>query len=115
MSTPAFTPGPWDVESTRNPNADYMTWREIKAEDSGGKSIVLAEVYMDSNLMEPTNEQARANSRLIAAAPELYEALGYLRDYGCPVCSGDCGSANPPVTACPMQKVSAALAKARGE
>jgi hypothetical protein len=28
---------------------------------------------------------------------------------GCPVCSGDCGSANPPVIGCPMQEARRAL------
>lgn len=48
---------------------------------------------------------------LANAAPDLFEALRTLRDFGCPVCSGDCGSANPPVASCPMQIASAALAK----
>lgn len=43
---------------------------------------------------------------------KLREALRELRSYGCPVCNGDCGSANPPVISCPMQSISAAL---RGE
>lgn len=60
-----------------------------------------------------TGEQD-ANARLIAAAPELLEELETLRDFGCPHCSGDCGSANPPVINCPMQQASAAIAKARG-
>lgn len=49
---------------------------------------------------------------LYAAASDLLEALIALRDYGCPACSGDCGSANPPMNFCPMQKASAAIAKA---
>lgn len=46
---------------------------------------------------------------------ELYEALEQMRSYGCPVCSGDCGSANPPVVSCPMRIAARALAKVRGE
>lgn len=52
---------------------------------------------------------------LFAAAPELLAALITLRDFGCPVCSGDCGSANPPVASCPMQVAGAAITKARGK
>lgn len=44
---------------------------------------------------------------------KLVEALTTMRDYGCPVCGGDCASANPPVTFCPMQIVSAALEEAK--
>lgn len=47
-----------------------------------------------------------ADGERIAA---LEAALVTFRDYGCPVCGGDCGSANPPVNACPMQMVKAAL------
>lgn len=39
----------------------------------------------------------------------LREALRTMRDYGCPVCSGDCASANPPVNQCPMQMMTAAI------
>jgi hypothetical protein len=49
-----------------------------------------------------------------AAGPALLEALISLRDFGCPVCSGDCGSANPPVSCCPMTQASTAIAKAKG-
>lgn len=40
----------------------------------------------------------------------LVEALRAMRDYGCPVCSGDCSAANPPVSFCPMQMIDTALA-----
>ena len=40
----------------------------------------------------------------------LVEAAKAFQHYGCPVCSGDCGSANPPVMACPMQDLRQALA-----
>lgn len=64
-----------------------------------------------------TDAEASANAEFIVRACnshyELLEALIALRDYGCPVCAGDCASANPPVTACPMQMAAAAIAKAR--
>ena len=44
---------------------------------------------------------------------EMAEALVLFLGYGCPVCSGDCGSANPPVMRCPMLTAYAAL-EARG-
>lgn len=42
---------------------------------------------------------------------QLADALRTLRDYGCPVCSGDCAGANPPVLSCPMKEADAALSQ----
>lgn len=42
----------------------------------------------------------------------LRAALERWRSYGCPDCSGDCGSANPPVSSCIMQETRAILASA---
>lgn len=70
---------------------------------------------LDDNLMLVARTKTEANAHLIAAAPDLYEALEYMRDAGCPDCNGDCASANPQVAACPMKRAAAALAKARGE
>lgn len=53
-------------------------------------------------------------SALTAENERLREALTLFRDFGCPVCSGDCASANPPVIACPMQSARAALTPGRG-
>ena len=33
----------------------------------------------------------------------LKDALNAFEIYGCPVCRGDCGAANPPVSLCPMK------------
>lgn len=92
MSAPQFTPGPWSLH------------RRVKDD-----CLVHANGYGVCDV------RSEANAHLIAAAPELYEALVALRGYGCPVCNGDCASANPTVVGCPMQQASAALAKARGE
>jgi hypothetical protein len=43
----------------------------------------------------------------------LAAALKDVQSRGCPICSGDCGAANPPVYSCPMHIIDAALAKAR--
>lgn len=55
------------------------------------------------------------DARLIAAAPELLEALEWFRSFGCPNCGGDCASANPPVNVCPMRVANSAILKATGE
>ena len=44
-----------------------------------------------------------------ALAETLAGALGEMQSYGCPVCNGDCGSANPPVMSCPMSQCAEAL------
>ncbi|MQB00221.1 MAG: hypothetical protein GEU78_08005 [Actinobacteria bacterium] len=41
---------------------------------------------------------------------KLRAALELWRSFGCPVCGGDCASANPPVLSCPMTEARAALA-----
>ena len=41
---------------------------------------------------------------------KLREALLIFQNHGFPMCGGDCGSANPPVSSCPMQEARAALA-----
>lgn len=41
-------------------------------------------------------------SWLIAEVERLRERVDTFMSYGCPVCSGDCGAANPPVYGCPM-------------
>jgi hypothetical protein len=44
----------------------------------------------------------------------LLETLKRWQSRGCPDCSGDCGSANPPVVGCIMRDTAAAIAKAEG-
>lgn len=54
--------------------------------------------------------------RLGALANDLLYGLDLWEGYGCPICRGDCASANPPVQGCPVKltydlKRRAALAK----
>ena len=44
-----------------------------------------------------------------ARIERLVAALRSFRGFGCPICGGDCASANPPVSNCPMQAAAAAL------
>lgn len=41
---------------------------------------------------------------------QVMVALKYWQSQGCPNCSGDCASANPPVTSCPLRETADALA-----
>lgn len=68
---------------------------------------------MRDEMFASVRERIAKDKALREAAPDLLEALEAFRGYGCPVCSGDCGSANPPVASCPMNMASSAIAKAR--
>ena len=119
MSETRWTPGPWQITE---PNGQ-----------GNGISIVgpdewprLPEAWLG---IKVTSAEQIANANLIAAAPDLYEALENTIDYlyqqitdGCKGCFGDCASANPKPSFCPLREMQrdydqarAALAKARGE
>lgn len=61
MSTTKHTPGPWEAE-VRTPIGITYVWQ-------GGTENAIAKVYAG------VIEDAEANARLIAAAPELLDAL----------------------------------------
>jgi len=54
---------------------------------------------------DEATEYIRADlyAALEAKLAEARQAVALFEDYGCPVCHGDCASANPPVYCCPMQ------------
>lgn len=55
-------------------------------------------------------EAADEIERLVNERAALVGALDYFVSFGCPVCHGDCASANPPTGwSCPMQRAYAAL------
>ena len=75
MSTETkFTPGPWEVWSDD----------EVYAESGGEKLVVVPDSTCGRDVygadMVSRNE-SKHNAHLIAAAPELYEALIVARDY----------------------------------
>ena len=82
-----YTPGPWRYEEF-GPNVI------IKATKNPMLSVV-------HSLYQESREQTEANARLIAAAPELLEALEIALD-----CAGDAWWA---------EKAEAAIEKAKGE
>ncbi len=80
--------------------------RLIREQDTYSKQVGHA-----SQLGFLVEQHAEAIVKALTAEPDLLAALIALRDFGCPACSGDCGSANPPVISCPMQQASAAIAQ----
>ena len=91
MSQPKFTPGPWRYAS-RNVNEIMTTFHGVQI----GRSYI-----------DVATENEKADAHLVAAAPELYEALDEVFAASCPEVPGSAGS--------PLEKARAALAKARGE
>lgn len=91
----AFTPGPWKVRDDR---ADELL---AGAEPSGWVSIEAKEYQTVASAYNRGYETNKANARLIAAAPELLEALKVYRAK-----FGHCGSA--------AEQADAAIAKACG-
>lgn len=90
MSEPKWTPGPWNA--TEIP---YGFWIEAEKE-------WIATVHLQ-------DESTNATARLIAAAPELYEAL----ERCAAVCAGQDMTKNGLIDA--LEAARAALAKVRGE
>ncbi|MGE8141786.1 hypothetical protein ACQKOE_07410 [Novosphingobium sp. NPDC080210] len=59
-------------------------------------------------------EQDAELAKFKALAETLAHTLRQMRSYGCPVCNGDCGSANPPVISCPMSQCDEVLRQYKG-
>lgn len=97
--TPKFTPGPYRCEGP-DPFGD---WNILHP---GDKLAVAAVV---SNMREP--QEVAANAHLIAAAPELYEAL---RRIVTPAMVSAMAGAHKATCVCNYCAASAALAKAEG-
>lgn len=97
------TPGPWTVEHD-GPSLAFVT---AKAETiTGAKWGIVCSVTSDF-------EHGEANARLIAAAPELLEALEWARDHLNNLEHSE-GGLNPGEEHV-REKVLAAIAKAKGE
>ena len=62
------TPGVWEIEKR---NLDL----EIDIKSSNGKRICQVKAFQGASFNDPTIEEAKINAKLIAAAPELLEAL----------------------------------------
>lgn len=83
----SYTPGPWRIYTRDRANGDYAIWvgegfseaDALIADVSGGLGRV------DEGDGDPFCHQSAANAKLIAAAPELLEALesclAYVKKY----------------------------------
>jgi hypothetical protein len=92
MSEKTFTPGPWQTMPEEH-DKQYVRIRGTQLGERYKIANVLAPDYEGANELEA--DETRANARLIAAAPELLEALQELvRPYGV----SDTGIVNAPAT-----------------
>jgi hypothetical protein len=105
MSEPVFTPGPWTACFTLE-NRIPLSF-EITANPHGSVRPIVACTW-DYSIGREETETLKANAYLIAAAPELYEALEGMCDangeFHASKYSSEAGI-----------KARAALAKARGD
>lgn len=62
------TPGPWDCE-----------WQEVRATGIQGNPVIC---FMQ-DWVDEFHEEREANARLIAAAPDLLEALNRINEWCC--------------------------------
>jgi hypothetical protein len=103
VSETKWTPGPWTLVDVTGDEIAITT--EARMADD---IIPIVEVLIDWN--EPLESEQQANALLIAAAPELYEALeralNWLSSYPGQGTMGIDG---------PYEQARSALAKARGE
>lgn len=73
MAAPKFTPAPW-VWHTSN------SWKRLKRDDRGISMNVL-EPFVHWRDQHPDCTVSEADMALIAAAPELYEALDFIFEH----------------------------------
>ena len=113
MSEPKFTKGPWE--------ATYDSQLQALIEIYNTEDRIMVATLPDRGTVEAMPE-IEANANLIAAAPDMYEALEEVRHLVCATCSKYeqfCESGNRLTTEIPCNacesKVFKALRKARGE
>ena len=113
MSDTKFTPGPWrisphyDEKGKMHPSRWRGIYEPVPGQELGSLSCVLS-IGIEGNVEDAWLQTSQANADLIAAAPELYEAL----DRWFPFIETEEGYAPSKPW---VEKARAALAKARGE
>ena len=111
MSETRFTPGPWRFLEGKDYDEGANVGRPLTV--CGGNNDDLANVYSaDDSTVSVSRAEAVANAHLIAAAPDLYEALELL------LATPEIADADPrdkdEETQIAERKARAALRKARG-
>lgn len=106
--TTKHTPGPWSIEYPLPGDTSHCA-------KSGCQMAIQAPIGPDVcwiRSFSEWSEMAKANARLIAAAPELLEALENIWDF---LAEDDGEGACSPLYQSSIDKVKAAIAKAKGE
>ena len=98
------TPGPWFAQ------AGYLTIYNL-SDGNVGTTCAIAKVLRD----QPGDDQAEANARLIAAAPELYDAAENALDTLLSCCVAGDGVDDRDAILEAQQMLRAAIRKAMGE
>ena len=94
-----YTPGPWRVDESH-------IYGPINA---GKRHVAMANFYnCHDEEMRVTRDQQKANTQLISAAPDIYEALKIILEYP----YGDASPLEDPLV---MERARAAIRKAEGE
>jgi hypothetical protein len=106
MSEPKWTPGPWRKKTNGNigNSIEAQSGRQAHADDDGMRIVATYQECTASDQYAAQEENRAANGNLIAAAPELYEALEECASHA----GGDIGDID-------WAMVRATLVKARGE
>lgn len=102
-----FTPGPWSTRRAVTP--DNVGGYDVAIVDAQRK--IIAEAYEITDTGDEGKRPVQANARLIAAAPELYEALIQARQEIHLAHSKDGAVYDPTI----LTVIDAAIARARGE
>ena len=103
-----YTKGPWVLKVTRH---DDFTVAEIEIDASPYRGDV-ARLQSCENIDGIATDELLANARLIAAAPELLEAL---EEFEAEYDKVDLAKAEPPELTAAVLAARAAIAKAKGE
>ena len=103
-----WTPGPWRINTTGviSNQIEADSRQRFCDSDDGYRGVALFQACCDSRKYADEDENKFANAHLIAAAPDLYEALSECRL----LLDGEGGM---PVGV--RERADAALARARGE
>lgn len=93
---------------------DAEHWAELhrlraKRRSSDREQKMWKAAAISERVMRVAAEKALKSQDRADAVERLIEAVRNYMSFGCPVCSGDCFSANPPVSACPVREAQEAI------